>query len=323
MSGFFKQKPFAVLDGGLATAIEAKGADLNHPLWSAKVLKENPEFIFDSHFEFMEAGGDFVLTASYQASVIGFKDYGLYDREARETIFSSIMLACYAREKYAERQRQNKEEPRNILIGASCGPYGATLADGSEYAASYIDQQTGTVKKEISADLVDYYQTKIEILLAPRKNFTCNFLAFETLPAAIEAQVIAAIMKKYPGARYWLSFSNAQEAERAIKILSTNPQVIGFGLNCMSPDLALEALPALKAQLGSSAAALVVYPNSGNVFDPVQKVWASVKPKAYDWSEFAKKANELGATVIGGCCQTTTKEIKAISSALSYKPPQF
>jgi homocysteine S-methyltransferase len=200
VSEFFKQKPFAVLDGGLATALESKGANLKHKLWSAQVLKESPELIFDSHFEFMMAGADIILTASYQASVNGFKSYGLYDREARETIFSSIMLACYAREKFLEQQSQ--ETPRTILIGASCGPYGAILADGSEYNPHYIDMKNGTIQKEISAALVDYYQTKIEILLAPRNKFSCNFLAFETLPSHIEAQVIAAILAQGTGCRF-------------------------------------------------------------------------------------------------------------------------
>jgi homocysteine S-methyltransferase len=323
MTEFFKQKPFAVLDGGLATSLEAKGADLKHKLWSAKVLKESPELIFDTHFEFMVAGADIILTSSYQASVNGFKNYGLYDREARETIFSSVMLACYARDKFIEHQKKAEENLRPIMIGGSCGPYGAILADGSEYNPHYIDMKAGTIQKDISAALVDYYQTKIEILLAPRNNFRCNFLAFETLPSVIEAQVIAAIMKKYPGAKYWLSFSNPSEALQAIAKMKTNPQIIAFGLNCVSPKASLEALPSLKTQLqGDSAAVLVIYPNSGSAYNPVKKEWSRDKAQI-DWANFAKSANQAGASVIGGCCQTTTEDIKTISSMLSYTPQQF
>jgi homocysteine S-methyltransferase len=322
MKEFFKKKPFTVLDGGLATTLESKGADLKHKLWSAKVLKESPELIFDTHFEFMMAGADIILTSSYQASVNGFKSYGLYDREARETIFSSVMLACYARDKFIDHQNKAQETLRPILIGGSCGPYGAILADGSEYNPHYIDMKTGTIQKDISATLVDYYQTKIEILLAPRNNFRCDFLAFETLPSVIEAQVIAAIMKKYPGARYWLSFSNPFEAEQAIAKMKTNPQIIGFGLNCVSPQAAIESLPSLKTQLqGEGMAALVVYPNSGSAYDPSKKEWSKNKADI-NWGDFAKAANKSGATVIGGCCQTTTEDIKTISSMLSYKPLQ-
>ncbi|KAJ6800656.1 homocysteine S-methyltransferase 2-like [Iris pallida] len=35
----------AVIDGGLATELEANGADLNDPLWSAKCLIHSPELI--------------------------------------------------------------------------------------------------------------------------------------------------------------------------------------------------------------------------------------------------------------------------------------
>jgi homocysteine S-methyltransferase len=105
--------------------------------------------------------------------------------------------------------------------------------------------------------------------------------------------------------------------------MKKNPQIIGFGLNCMSPQSALAALPNLKQQLnGESSAALIVYPNSGQVYDAEKKEWSQLDQPKTDWSHFAKSANELGATVIGGCCQTTFEDVRAISSMLSCKPQQ-
>lgn len=45
-----------ILDGALATELEARGCDLSDPLWSAKVLIENPELIYQVHLDYFNAG---------------------------------------------------------------------------------------------------------------------------------------------------------------------------------------------------------------------------------------------------------------------------
>jgi len=61
-----------ITDGGLATELERRGADLHDPLWSAKVLLDAPELIRQVNLDYYVAGADVATTASYQASFEGF-----------------------------------------------------------------------------------------------------------------------------------------------------------------------------------------------------------------------------------------------------------
>src|SRR5262245_16903030 len=116
-----------VLDGGLATELEARGADLRDPLWSARVLLDRPELIRQAHLDYLRAGARIITSASYQASFEGFARHGLDHAEAVRLLNLSVALALEARAAYA------KEQPgRSCLVAASVGPYGAYLADGSE-----------------------------------------------------------------------------------------------------------------------------------------------------------------------------------------------
>ena len=66
-----------VLDGAMATELERRGFDLDGPLWSAHVLVSSPEAIAAVHRDYLEAGADCLLTASYQVSAEGFQQLGL------------------------------------------------------------------------------------------------------------------------------------------------------------------------------------------------------------------------------------------------------
>jgi homocysteine S-methyltransferase len=68
--------PVAVLDGGLATELEARGHDLGDALWSARLLVDDPDAIIAAHLAFFRAGAVIATTASYQASFAGFAARG-------------------------------------------------------------------------------------------------------------------------------------------------------------------------------------------------------------------------------------------------------
>jgi homocysteine S-methyltransferase len=287
----FDTKTHWLLDGGMGTELEKKGLDLNHPLWSARALKEAPDLIFAIHEEYLRAGADIILTASYQASLAGFMQHGMYLREARETIFSSVMLACMAREKYRAEASSPEAAARPILIGASIGPYGATLADRSEYTGDYM--RSLNYEK-----LQEYYEPKIEALLSPRKNYRVDFLAFETMPSAAEVLFILGFMKKYPNARLTFAFSRVDEALRALPALERDPQVAAWGFNCLSVNeisSGLEQVAAFRAS-GGPFKPLMVYPNGENIA----------------WHELVKHWLDLGVSILGGCCQTGPEDISKI-----------
>ena len=74
---WLSQRPHLVLDGALATELERRGADLKDPLWSARLLIEQPGLIRDVHLDYFRAGADVATSASYQASFEGFARRGL------------------------------------------------------------------------------------------------------------------------------------------------------------------------------------------------------------------------------------------------------
>ncbi len=123
-----------ILDGAMATELEKRGADLNHILWSAKLLEENPSLIQEVHMDYLKAGADVITTASYQASYTGFARQGYSHEKSTELLMLSSSLAIRARE---EAIKMNIVSGRRPLIAASIGPYGASLADGSEYRGNY------------------------------------------------------------------------------------------------------------------------------------------------------------------------------------------
>src|SRR6185436_4821727 len=118
-----------VLDGGLATLLEAHGHDLSSELWSARLLADNPAAITAAHAEYFRAGAQVAITSSYQASFDGFEQLGLDRAKAEILLRRSVRLAREAAETIASGGQR--------WVAASVGPYGAALADGSEYRGDY------------------------------------------------------------------------------------------------------------------------------------------------------------------------------------------
>ena len=125
-----------VIDGAFGTELERKGFNINDALWSAKFLMENPLAIAEVHRDYLRAGADCVTTASYQASFEGFMKKGMSENEAYALIQSAITIAQDTRDAFWEeiRHETHRQKP---LVAASIGPYGAFLADGSEFRGDY------------------------------------------------------------------------------------------------------------------------------------------------------------------------------------------
>jgi homocysteine S-methyltransferase len=123
---FLRQNGFVLLDGGLATELEQRGHDLDHPLWSARVLRSSPDAIAEVHRAYLDAGADCITTASYQVSLLG--RHGLTVAESERLLRLSVQVAVEARDTFS-RSSPDRLRP---LVAASIGPDGATLGVGSE-----------------------------------------------------------------------------------------------------------------------------------------------------------------------------------------------
>ena len=193
ITAFLDAQDVVILDGGLATALEARGHDLRDRLWSARLLVDDPAAIRAVHEAYLEAGADCVTTASYQATIEGFLTRGLTDDRAIELLRLSVHLACEARDRFwrAGEARRGRLRP---LVAASVGPYGAFLANGAEYTGDYDLDEDG---------LHAFHRRRFAILAGAGG----DLLACETIPSRAEGRALARLIDETPGARAWLSFS--------------------------------------------------------------------------------------------------------------------
>ena len=288
-----------MLDGGLASELEFRGAVLDDALWSAKVLLEQADTIRQLHLDYFLVGADVAISASYQATYEGLAQKGL-GKAASDTIFQkSIALAQAARDQYVQQQagKSNRLPP---LVAASIGPYGAFLADGSEYGGDY-----GISKSA----LVDFHRNRLQKLL----EFQPDILAVETIPCLIEAEAIIQLLSESPFTMAYLSFScrdgqylsSGESFAAAVALAHSCPQVVAVGINCTAPHLISPLLSSVQA---SSALPFVVYPNKGESWDAHRKCWvpadssSSIKDKVEEW-------HDLGVRIFGGCCRVRPADI--------------
>ena len=255
-----------ILDGGISNALEARGCDLADELWSAKVLLEAPDMLREVHLDYLKAGADCIATASYQATLPGFRNRGLDDDAARAVLALSVGLALEAREAFwgEGSDREGRLEP---LVAASIGPYGAFLADGSEYTGRYgISDQ----------ELYDFHRERWHILAQAG----ADLIACETIPGKGEAEVLLDLLSETPNQWAWISFS-CRDGEHlsdggllrdASQACDSEPRVVAVGVNCTAPEL----IPSLigEARKGTDKP-IFVYPNSGEVYDAGKKQWHS------------------------------------------------
>ncbi len=285
-----------VLDGGLATALEAAGHDLGDALWSARLLADDPGAVVAAHRAYFRAGADVATTASYQASFAGFAARGVDRAQAGRLLRRSVALARAAVADVAG-------DGRRRWVAASVGPYGAALADGSEYRGRY---------GRSVAELAAWHRPRLDVLVdaAP------DVLAVETVPDADEAAAVVDALAGSP-VPAWLSFSVAgtrtragQPLEEAFAVAAGAPEVVAVGVNCCAPADVGPAVATARAVTGKP---VVVYPNSGERWDAARRRWAG--PSGFDVTQ-AGGWVAAGATAVGGCCRIGPADIAALARAM-------
>lgn len=297
-----------ILDGGLATELEARGHDLSDRLWSARLLMTDSDAIADVHLAYYQAGAHVATTASYQATIPGFLAEGLDAASAIDAIRRSVLLAQRARETFMAELDASGVVVGNLLVAGSVGPYGAMLADGSEYRGDY--HPGAAVLREVHAP-------RMEALLESG----ADLLAMETIPTIREAAVLVALLDEF-GATGWLSYqcrdgestAAGEPIAEAMRVASGSARMLAVGVNCTAPRF-LPSLLALAAPVTDLP--LVAYPNGGDRWDATARQWiADDAAGEFDGSRVATWAG-MGAGWLGGCCGTGPADIAALAEALS------
>ncbi|KAJ8765826.1 hypothetical protein K2173_015740 [Erythroxylum novogranatense] len=318
---------YAVVDGGFATELERHGADLNDPLWSAKCLVTSPHLVRMVHLDYLDAGANIILTASYQATIQGFEAKGLSREEAESLLRRSVEIACEAREMYYDKltkaswdsTENGSVSRRPVLVAASIGSYGAYLADGSEYTGNYGEGVS-------LATLKDFHRRRLQILATSG----ADLIAFETTPNKLEAKAYAELLEEEDiSVPAWISFSckdadnvvSGESVMECASVADSCKQVVAVGINCTAPRHVHGLILSIRKVTDKP---VVVYPNSGETYNADTKQW--VKSSGVvdeDFVSYIGKWQEAGACVFGGCCRTTPMTIKAISRVLSKSLPLY
>lgn len=291
-----------VLDGGLATELEAMGEDLSDRLWSARLLADAPDRIEAAHLAFYRAGARVATTASYQATFQGFAARGIGHDEAAALLRRSVELAGAAR---ARAIREGVAGP--LFVAASVGPYGAFLADGSEYRGRY-----GLTVAELRA----FHRERLAVLAAT----DADVLAIETIPDIDEAAALASLVAGLGGVAAWVSFSCADgerlrdgaRIEDAVEAVAGGRGIVAVGVNCTAPAHVPELVGRIHA---ATDLPVIAYPNSGEGWDAATRRWIGAAHDRVD-GEAAAGWMAAGATLVGGCCRVRPEQIASIAAAV-------
>lgn len=288
-----------ILDGGLATQLEAQGAKLQgDPLWSARLLQTDPQAIKDAHYSFLLSGADVITTATYQASISGFiKHLDVSSEGARELLMSGVHLAKETVNTFDSGQRR-------VLVAGSVGPYGAFLHDGSEYTGAYAQEMS-------VEELKVWHRPHIDCLAAAG----ADLIAFETIPSIKEAEAMVELLREFPNCKAWLSFSckdgkcisDGSLFTDAVQVSSRSTQLLAVGVNCCNPDVVEPLLDSARTLLRPDVS-WVVYPNSGEEWDS-ERGWLTSRKTSAWTPDLSHKWVKQGAALIGGCCRVGPTDI--------------
>ncbi|XP_012522398.1 homocysteine S-methyltransferase 2 [Monomorium pharaonis] len=311
-----------VLDGGFSTQLSTHVGEKidGDPLWTSRFLVTKPRAIFATHLDFLRAGADIIETNTYQATIDGFVKYlSFTEEESLEIIRKAVDYAKDAVNVYSkEIEGDENVKNRRPLIAGSIGPYGACLHDGSEYTGSYCINVT----REF---LIDWHRPRIRALLEKE----VDLLAIETIPCAREAEATIDLLKEFPNARAWLTFSCRNDGksladgsnfeETAVRCYKNAlpGQILAIGVNCIAPQFVTTLLQNINKDKSKDFIPLVVYPNSGEKYI-VSEGWKK-EGEAPSLHEFIDEWLDLGVRYIGGCCRTYAADIKRIRSKVDQR----
>ncbi|KAI4721428.1 homocysteine methyltransferase [Aureobasidium sp. EXF-10727] len=302
-----KHTPALILDGALATELETRGLDLSSKLWSAKALEETPEAIYGVHLDYFRAGADIAITASYQATPLGLSQHlGMSLEQSQKLIRRSVELAQQARDTVLHEERKDSSvQPRRLLVAGSVGPYGAFLADGSEYRGDYHLSNN---------DFKDFHRPRIEALVAAN----VDILACETIPSLPEIKALIELLESdFPNTPAWLGvtlresdaslLSDGSSMSEVAQLVNSCSQIVSVGVNCIPEQNVSAALDYLRPL---SDKPLIVYPNSGETWNAEARKWNGPRVEGKEHAELVREWLGKGARLIGGCCRTGPKDIQ-------------
>jgi homocysteine S-methyltransferase len=297
-----------LLDGGTSTGLQRAGHRLDDALWTARLLVDDPDALVSVHAAFLAAGAQVVTTASYQLAAASLAAGGRDPEALGALLARSVVLGRRAVEHHLE----IRGGPRG-LVAASVGPYGAILADGSEYRGHYGLGE---------GQLVDFHAPRVGALV----DAGADVLACETIPSGTELAALARVLEAVPIPAYvsvtlgpdGTTTAEGQPLGEAFAPLLDHRAVVAVGVNCCPPELVGPALEVLRR----SPLPLVAKPNVGERWDAAARRWVPTADAPLPVDPPARSSDAAGwiaagARLIGGCCGTGPDDLAALARAVA------
>lgn len=296
----------AFLDGGLGQEINKRSQQSqSHPLWSVKVMYEEPEIVVDVHKDFIAAGARVITLNNYTASMTRLTRYDMAHKfaETHETAITLVNKAI-----------ADSGVARNSLNIAGCLP---------PLAATYV-----------AAEALDYQQSYDEFCqVIDAQAHGVDLFLVETISNITEARAAAAALKSHnQPAHISLTLSDnlsdslrsGEPLQEAIDALLAE-DVAAIMVNCSFPEAVDRAMPILNR----SGVRFGGYANGFTSIEglapgtTVDNLTARVDLPPAKYADHAIGWLDHGATIVGGCCEISPAHIAHLGARMTangYQP---
>ena len=279
-----------LLDGSMSFPLEQLGYNLKNKLWTGMALISDPDIIKNIHKDYINAGADYISTSTYQVSYDRLQNMGYQSSEIKKVFQKSVDLV-----KEAIKVSGPKKE---IKIVGSFGPFASYDPNASEYVGKY---------NSTDDEIKNFHLNNINII----EETDLDIILYETIPCLREIEILSKVLSQ-TNKEIWISitcnenieFRDGSSFKEACKIISQIEQITTMGINCFSPLLVEKALKELKKYSNKKT---LVYPNSGEKYNPKDKYWSG---KNEFNNLMIKNWLSLSPDIIGGCCRVGYNNIK-------------
>jgi len=279
-----------LLDGSMSFPMEQLGYNLKNKLWTGMALISDPDIIKNIHKDYINAGADYISTSTYQVSYDRLQNMGYQSSEIKKVFQKSVDIV-----KEAIKESRSKKE---IKIVGSFGPFASYDPNASEYVGKY---------NSTDDEIKNFHLNNINII----EETDLDIILYETIPCLREIKILSKILSQ-TNKEIWISitcnenieFRDGSSFKEACKIISQIEQITTMGINCFSPLLVEKALKKLKKYSNKKT---LVYPNSGEKYNPKDKYWSG---KNEFNNLMIKNWLSLSPDIIGGCCRVGYNNIK-------------
>lgn len=279
-----------LLDGSMSFPLEQLGYNLKNKLWTGMALISDPDIIKNIHKDYINAGADYISTSTYQVSYDRLQNMGYKSSEIKKVFQKSVDLV-----KEAIKESRSKKE---IKIVGSFGPFASYDPNASEYVGKY---------NSTDDEIKNFHLNNINII----EETDLDIILYETIPCLREIEILSKVLSQ-TNKEIWISitcnenieFRDGSSFKEACKIISQIEQITTMGINCFSPLLVEKALKELKKYSNKKT---LVYPNSGEKYNPKDKYWSG---KNEFNNLMIKNWLSLSPDIIGGCCRVGYNNIK-------------